>query len=209
MPDGQRGCYRADSIASVTCSTADSSGTRPTAEAAATFARRPGEPPCLTHHATFPWHIDHGLAADPTLGDPATPAERDQGRPGSTRDNPIRRARRAPPEASETVASITNRRDDPDAPRALVRSVPAVHPACQHTNPQAVIERPVRVVAPAHAKVRRGGYDGSQTAMTTWLVPTGIPVGTNRSGRIRVAGVWLSSSWSKTNVADRARGRRR
>ena len=33
--------------------------------------------------------------------------------------------------------------------------------------------------------------------MTTWLVPTGIPVGTSRSGRIRVAGVWLSNSWSK------------
>ncbi|WP_127353958.1 hypothetical protein [Actinacidiphila soli] len=37
-----------------------------------------------------------------------------------------------------------------------------VHPTCQHTNPQPVIEGPELAVSRLHAKVRRDGYYGSQ-----------------------------------------------
>jgi hypothetical protein len=37
-----------------------------------------------------------------------------------------------------------------------------VHPTCQHTNPQPVIEGPELAVAPVYAKVRRDGYRGGR-----------------------------------------------
>jgi transposase len=39
---------------------------------------------------------------------------------------------------------------------------PSVHPTCQHTNPQPVIEGPEFAVARVHAKVRREGYHRSE-----------------------------------------------
>jgi hypothetical protein len=42
------------------------------------------------------------------------------------------------------------------------RSMLSVHPACQHTNPQLIIEGPEFAVAPVHAKVRRDGYHRSE-----------------------------------------------